>query len=892
MLQLTDDDVSRMKSLGREVCTHVAYSARRTESSRSPVRWTTIGFENHVELFTGQDLDDTNRTLAYMCGVTHLSATIDQVADLFNATDVDVPHVRDFYAEFHADWTHSQIVAPIRSRSRQYPRHMISLKTATMIDFKGGDDVSPQLGQTMMKRRIMSLQVLADYFASRPPPPHATSSSTNSPPSRVPSNNHNNHHVPQPPLGPSSYRKMQAPLPQQAGAPPHGGGYPSDEYTRHSRDLRHITASPSQQSDPPPSRYHDDASYQYGRQGSQPTQPVAPNSHHPFHMALPDQVQVSGSRLQASPRLQLLGDIHLKPKHAATQCACCVSGFNFLKKKHNCRVCGEVVCSSCCTQQRPVVPVEGIKKYHICTLCTMDSRRSVAASHPGLNNLQMTKSEPNNRSVLSGAGGMIRSPKSSLSGTQPPPRYKSPHGQPPAQDMRQGGTVRLRQPPPAPRPPYPDYDEMDLRLNNIMNPVHANMYSKPTMPQLQNYHPPSQQLHQAVAPLHNRPSHHHASGYPPSHHHHHQHQHQHHQPPPQHQQPPYNPTRPSTQPPPPSRGFRQHAPPTYENYGGGGASSMVSTNYPVPRYNGTNRPDDPRMSMLRDERESFLNLYDDVGTSVSRAQPVYRHPAPHNNPSMLSSRPVATQEVYIPPDAPTTTAVNLGDLRNAPDVLAALNQSRAGAGTGLRLEIISPHRTTQPALAEPESEPYGRSYPDHAATPPPVTGGYTQAKETTSSPKKPLFSTPRAEGAALVPPQHPGIYKGSRYRIKETRYYATSTDANPDEYVTQDRDSILVDMPSSAPPLMDAPSDPTALTVSRFLDHDIDMFLQPMENQPTTAATIPAAPLHQPPTPSAATRPNESGDVVALTQLLVDRLRMASDEERAVIRGALAAAVQ
>ncbi|RHZ12135.1 hypothetical protein DYB37_012292, partial [Aphanomyces astaci] len=123
-------------------------------------------------------------------------------------------------------------------------------------------------------------------------------------------------------------------------------------------------------------------------------------------------------------------------------------------------------------------------------------------------------------------------------------------------------------------------------------------------------------------------------------------------------------------------------------------------------------------------------------------------------------------------------------------------------------------------------------------------------------------------------------------------YYATSTDANPDEYVTQDRDSILVDMPSSAPPLMDAPSDPTALTVSRFLDHDIDMFLQPMENQPTTAATIPAAPLHQPPTPSAATRPNESGDVVALTQLLVDRLRMASDEERAVIRGALAAAVQ
>ncbi|KAF0747152.1 hypothetical protein AaE_007841, partial [Aphanomyces astaci] len=74
-------------------------------------------------------------------------------------------------------------------------------------------------------------------------------------------------------------------------------------------------------------------------------------------------------------------------------------------------------------------------------------------------------------------------------------------------------------------------------------------------------------------------------------------------------------------------------------------------------------------------------------------------------------------------------------------------------------------------------------------------------------------------------------------------YYATSTDANPDEYVTQDRDSILVDMPSSAPPLMDAPSDPTALTVSRFLDHDIDMFLQPMENQPTAAPTIPAAPL-------------------------------------------------
>ncbi|ETW03984.1 hypothetical protein H310_04391 [Aphanomyces invadans] len=1013
MLQLTDDDVLRMKSLGREVCTHVAYSARRTESAKSSVRWTSIGYENDVELFEGEDADtkDTSRALSYMCGETHVTATIDQVADLFNATDVDAdPAVRDFYAQFHADLAHTQLIAPVRSRSRQYPRHMISLKTATMvspspsaatnptsssrdfvylesqedvmdakrkkrgwvcamhsidlsnvpsppecvrgslyrsgfvftesdvpgeleaiyllqIDFKGA--MPPQLRQAMLKQRIMCLQVLSDHFARPVPPPQPVGRMQHASPSSHPSPSNPGHgqHVQQ--ASSSNYRQHpHAPHPDDLRQLPPAG-------------YRHPPSSQQQQNAVDstgryPGNNHDQPMYPpYGRQLA--TQPSFQPPQQLQQQVLPsEQLEDSGSAIsgghganlrthsstgQPTPGLQLLCDIQLKPKHSAAQCACCVSGFSFLKKKHNCRVCGEVVCSSCCILQRPVVPIDGIKKYYICTLCTMDSRRSVArtaSSHAGLNNTARTKSE-NARSVLSGiaGGNNIRSPKSSLSGTMQQHRYKPPNQpsqQQLLQDPRQGYKVHLHQPAPPRGPHYPDdvpsSDMMPTR-HNALPP--SNMYSKqqagfaPGMPQVQLYQPghPRQHHHhqqqQIQGMQHAHPSSHRPSNYPinnggyphPSHQYH---------PPPPHMA--HNPI--------PRGGGYRHPPPPAREY----AASMASTNYPVPRYNGTNKPDDPRMSMLRDERESFLNLYDEVGTSVSRAQPIYqpyRHPSSATD-SSLASRPPTTQEVYIPPDAPTTTAVNLGDLRNAPDVLAALNNSRTtGGASGLRLEIISPN--TNHRQPEPESEPYGggSSNFEYSRVAPLEPSASGNLQEPILPPPPPPAATQDAQLVAQQ--QAPGIYKGSRYRIKETRYYAPTPDASPDDYVAQERDSILVDMPSQspAPPLMAAAASPTALTVSRFLDHDIDMFLQPMVHQGSGgvspapllenegAATPPPSDvndlllrLQQQDQPLSAATPDDSkdSDVVALTRLLVDRLRGATDSERAAIRGALAAAVQ
>ncbi|RHY28060.1 hypothetical protein DYB32_006297, partial [Aphanomyces invadans] len=753
MLQLTDDDVLRMKSLGREVCTHVAYSARRTESAKSSVRWTSIGYENDVELFEGEDADtkDTSRALSYMCGETHVTATIDQVADLFNATDVDAdPAVRDFYAHFHADLAHTQLIAPVRSRSRQYPRHMISLKTATMLSPSPSAATNP----TSSSRDFVYLEVASALHVQQ-----------------ASSSNYRQHpHAPHPDdlrqLPPAGYRHPPSSQ-QQQNAVDSTGRYPGNN--------------------------HDQPMYPpYGRQLA--TQPSFQPPQQLQQQVLPsEQLEDSGSAIsgghganlrthsstgQPTPGLQLLCDIQLKPKHSAAQCACCVSGFSFLKKKHNCRVCGEVVCSSCCILQRPVVPIDGIKKYYICTLCTMDSRRSVArtaSSHAGLNNTARTKSE-NARSVLSGiaGGNNIRSPKSSLSGTMQQHRYKPPNQpsqQQLLQDPRQGYKVHLHQPAPPRGPHYPD----DVPSSDMMPTRHnaqppSNMYSKqqagfaPGMPQVQLYQPghPRQHHHhhhqqqQIQGMQHAHPSSHRPSNYPinnggyphPSHQYH---------PPPPHMA--HNPI--------PRGGGYRHPPPPAREY----AASMASTNYPVPRYNGTNKPDDPRMSMLRDERESFLNLYDEVGTSVSRAQPIYqpyRHPSSATD-SSLASRPPTTQEVYIPPDAPTTTAVNLGDLRNAPDVLAALNNSRTtGGASGLRLEIISPN--TNHRQPEPESEPYGggSSNFEYSRVAPLEPSASGNLQEPILPPPPPPAATQDAQLVAQQ--QAPGIYKGSRYRIKETRF--------------------------------------------------------------------------------------------------------------------------
>ncbi|CAK4078588.1 unnamed protein product [Aphanomyces euteiches] len=1000
MLHLTDEDVNRMKSLGREVCTHVAYSARRTETGRSGVRWNAIGFENQVELFVGEDAHpETDRTLSYMCGVTQVASTINEVADLFNSTS-DAHD--EFYAHFHQDLAGIDMLASIRGRTRQYPRHMISLKTVTMlspsatansrdfvflesqedvmdakrnkrgwvcamhsidlpnvpprqdvvrgslyrsgfvftesetpgmleaiyllqIDFKG--PVPIHVRQAMMKQRIMCLQVLADHFGS----------------------------------------DAQSPAPQQAptSAAPRLG---------YADDARF-------------SRAHDNSPHQQAGGGNRYGQDSRPVYQSAFSMsdlqnttpgALVQQSAAPGRSLSGSAAsgLQLLGDIHLKPKQNATQCACCVSSFSFLKKKHNCRVCGEVVCSSCCTQQKPTHPIEGIKKFHICTLCTMDNRRSTsrtASSHGG-----GSKSRGDGRSVLS-AGGH-KSPKSSLSGTAS--RFNKQPSGPAAQPAQSRSRVDQNS--------FEDRHDPELRQFGYGN-------SKPVQPQAAQTHPAQRNVVMAPPPLPNasmsapnnfQQSPNGYNGHPAPKQSAHHGYHLEAQAAPR-VQPRYN--RSTYQDP-----HHDHLP-NNSSY----QQSMVSTtSYQIPRYNGTNRPDDPRVS-LRDERDSFLNMYDEVGTSVSRAQPVQQ--TPQYRQSSNHRHLAQPQEVYIPPDAPTTTAVNLGDLKNAPDVLAALNNARsAGGSSGLRLEIIPSGPPQQqvpqqpyPARGRNPHETIGEhdSYSYDDPTPPAATA-FLPAPPLPPVPAQQQFAEPNAHEAmrylppSISNPQAPpavessqmvaqgnaplGTYVGSRYRIKETRYYAPSPDASPDDYLTQERDSILVDMPSQ--PQLPAGganvvanavtttavttttpatgnTSPTALTVSKFLDQDIDMFLQPMDKnkkpkQPTPppphplpldntpfqqengnggnqvsmddllmrlhAHQEPPPPTRSPSPPPVAPRPTsppapvhqqqpvpapqpphsevgEAADVAMLTRLLVERLQVASDSEREAIRGALTA---
>ncbi|KAF0705776.1 Aste57867_6933 [Aphanomyces stellatus] len=961
MLQLSDEDMTRMRTLGREVCTHVAISSRRSDSGRSGVRWNPAGFEHQVEIFVGEDANGdaegtSNRSLSYMCGVVQVAATIDQIADLFNADPSSDGAARDFYDRFHQDFAHTQLLAAIRTRSRQYPRHTIGLKTATMlsphagassrdfvylecqedvmdarrnkrgwvcamhsidlpnvpqrhdtvrgslyrsgfvftesdtpgvleavyllqVDFKG--PVAVHVRQAMMKQRILCLQVLADHF-------HQGSGGGNNNQAAAPA------------------------LPQAS--------------SRDSRFLNEDMLAQANLHQQQLQQQQQTSSSRYTNQGPS-LYPTAAADTHPRNL-YPDNHLRDTAVASTNPHrslsshssgLHLLGDIHLKPKHAASQCACCVSSFGFLKKKHNCRVCGEVVCSSCCTQQRPVVPIEGIKKYHICTLCTMDNpnRRSVArtASSQG-----RSKSEHNSRSVLSNA----KSPKSSLSGSHPLSRQHK-H----MQQLQLSGGNGISGPVLRQRPDvHQSFDEMTQPP-----PTTQHVYGKsPSMPQASQSH----QLHRGMmmapalgpAASLSAPAAFQQSAPQPSGGGRYRHDTSRDRPHPmmQQQQPPPSSHHHQFNPPQPRYSSRYHdydlpQPHHQGQQSSYPAPSVASSNHPPLRYNGQNRPDDPRDSM-RFERESFLNLYDEVGTSVSRALPPPNPPASYRHHAHLPA-----QVQYVPADAPNTTAINLGDLRNAPDVLAALNNNRNGKESTLRLEIVAPtpSQVGRPPHVEPEIEPT-----------PATAALYAPPDQPAMRPYNPQAPTP--DGHQLVAqPAPPGIYKGSRYRIKETRYYAPTPDASADEYVAQERDSILVDMPSQPQLSANAVTatnggnnaSPTALTVSRFLDQDIDMFLQPMDKKKAAAAAAAAqqvngggggVPLALDNTPAVAPPgpvPNFSqqvsmddliaqlqaqqpppvagesmeSDVATLTRLLMERLRVASESEREAVKATLTQAV-
>ncbi|RHY81273.1 hypothetical protein DYB31_009082 [Aphanomyces astaci] len=122
-------EIATLKGLGREVCTIVAYAARRTD--KSTVRWTSVkptSTTDPVDLYVGEC--PVNDTLTFMCGVTRVrGVSVEQIASLLNA---HADHAPAFHAAFYGDLIHYEKLVSIRAQSKQFPRHAISVKSATM----------------------------------------------------------------------------------------------------------------------------------------------------------------------------------------------------------------------------------------------------------------------------------------------------------------------------------------------------------------------------------------------------------------------------------------------------------------------------------------------------------------------------------------------------------------------------------------------------------------------------------------------------------------------------------------------------------------------------------------------------------------------------------------
>ncbi|GLD97532.1 hypothetical protein PINS_up006222 [Pythium insidiosum] len=54
-----------------------------------------------------------------------------------------------------------------------------------------------------------------------------------------------------------------------------------------------------------------------------------------------------------------------------SHCAVCVRAFQFLRRKHHCRQCGEIICHSCLLPRPANLPVIGLCKVKVCMTCIL-----------------------------------------------------------------------------------------------------------------------------------------------------------------------------------------------------------------------------------------------------------------------------------------------------------------------------------------------------------------------------------------------------------------------------------------------------------------------------------------------------------------------------------------
>ncbi|KAF0705786.1 Aste57867_6943 [Aphanomyces stellatus] len=132
---LSEEDLEYLKQVARKTCARVA-SASRMDQGGS-VTWEPIGHKDGVDIYIG-DVNETSKSKAvtvarkYLCGVTHVRATIDDIVHFFHSkTELQRAKASGAKASFNAferEILNTKTLYKIRKRTSSSPRHCISLK--------------------------------------------------------------------------------------------------------------------------------------------------------------------------------------------------------------------------------------------------------------------------------------------------------------------------------------------------------------------------------------------------------------------------------------------------------------------------------------------------------------------------------------------------------------------------------------------------------------------------------------------------------------------------------------------------------------------------------------------------------------------------------------------
>ncbi|GMF09824.1 unnamed protein product [Phytophthora lilii] len=81
-------------------------------------------------------------------------------------------------------------------------------------------------------------------------------------------------------------------------------------------------------------------------------------------------------------------------------CYLCLKGFTVFRRKHHCRVCGDVVCSSC-SEMKTLRQASGNREVRLCSQCRTASTTSILSSNSGSNSNSLSQTNGSHRSLPS-----------------------------------------------------------------------------------------------------------------------------------------------------------------------------------------------------------------------------------------------------------------------------------------------------------------------------------------------------------------------------------------------------------------------------------------------------------------------------------------------------------